>query len=181
MHLPNLLMHLPSHLTRPPDLLTHPPNLLTQVRVTHLSRLLDLPHIQDTHQSLPQLPHNPPIMFRLLKRFMSLLINQGISRLLILYPVLLEPLIWSPRNQIMKHKPVLILPKEIIVFMPKLHFLTPDSIEKKRLRGRNRIFFLVPFLQVHKKLCQLLAAALQHPKPVLARLSRLKISCDNKY
>ena len=52
----------------------------------------------------------------------------------------------------------------------------------KRLIGRNRIFFLVPFLQVHKKWCQLLAAALQHPKlPKLvpARLSRLKISCDN--
>ena len=41
-----------------------------------------------------------------------------------------------------------------------------QPIEKKRLRGRNRIFFLVPFLQVHKKWCQLLAAALQHPKPV---------------
>ena len=71
------------------------------------------------------------------------------------------------------------------------------SIEKKR--WRNGIFFLVPFLQVHKKWCQLLAAALQHPKPVPARLSRLKIwplqhpklvpaplsrlkiSCDNKY
>ena len=52
---------------------------------------------------------------------------------------------------------------------------------KKRLRGRNRIFFLVPFLQVHKKWCQLLAAVLQHPKPVPARLRRLKISCDNRY
>ena len=55
------------------------------------------------------------------------------------------------------------------------------SIEKKRLRGRNGIFFLVPFLQVHKKWCQLLDAALQHPKPVPAWLSRLKISCNNRY
>ena len=72
-------------------------------------------------------------------------------------------------------------------------------IEKKRLWGRSRIFFLVPFLQVHKKWCHLLAMALQHPKPVperlsslknwplqhtkpvLAQLSRLKISCDNRY
>ena len=49
-------------------------------------------------------------------------------------------------------------------------------IEKKILRGRNRIFFLVPILQVHKKWSQLLAVALQHPKPVPAQLSRLKIS-----